>query len=149
MCNFIWLQQNGFDSCHSHFWSHCGYIWHILGPKIVPCSTSIDVQTIKISNWWILQLQVILYQKHTFLHQLNQNITVDCSLNYEFSTWKFQAQNMLRKCCVHKLVVFFWHSEQYRYTTCSQHVLSLEFSCIELMIPWTICRHVGGGCKIE
>ena len=30
----------------------------------------------------------------------------DCSLNYHFSTWKFQAQNNL----------------------CTQHVLSLEFS---------------------
>ena len=25
----------------------------------------------------------------------NHNMTTDCSLNYEFSTWKFQAQNML------------------------------------------------------
>ena len=29
--------------------------------------------------------------------------------NYEFSTWKFKAQNMLRTCCVHKL---FWISKQ-------------------------------------
>ena len=39
-------------------------------------------------------------------------------------------------------VVFFdlfWHSVQFMYTTCSQHVLSLEFSCTELVIQWTTC----------
>ena len=30
-------------------------------------------------------------------------MTTDCSLNYVFSTWKFQAQNVLRTCCEHKL----------------------------------------------
>ena len=43
-------------------------------------------------------VQVNLCQKHLFLHQLTHNMTTDCSLNHEFSTWKFQAQN-----CVHKL----------------------------------------------
>ena len=28
----------------------------------------------------------------------------------------------------------FWHSEHFLYTTCSPHVLILEFSCIELVI---------------
>ena len=32
------------------------------------------------------RLQVILCQKHSFLHQLKQNMTTDCLLNYEFST---------------------------------------------------------------
>ena len=27
-------------------------------------------------------------------------MTTDCSLNHEFSTWKFQAQNMLCTCIV-------------------------------------------------
>ena len=39
--------------------------------------------------------QVNLFQKHLFLHQLTHNMAKDCSLNYKFSTWKFQAQNML------------------------------------------------------
>ena len=46
-------------------------------------------------------LQVNLFHKHLFLPQLTYN----CSLNYKCNTWKFQAQNMSRKCCVHKL---FW-----------------------------------------
>ena len=42
----------------------------------------------------ILSLQVNLCQKLLFLHQLTHNMTTDCSLNYKFNTWKFQAQNM-------------------------------------------------------
>ena len=41
-------------------------------------------------------VQVNLFQKHLFLYQLPHNKTKDCSWNYEFSPWKFQAQNMLR-----------------------------------------------------
>ena len=36
-------------------------------------------------------VQVNLFQKHLFLHQLNHNITKCCSLNYKFSTWKLQV----------------------------------------------------------
>ena len=61
-----------------------------------------------------------LCQKLLFLHQLTHNMTTDCSLNYKFNTWKFQAQTwgehfVYRNC--------FWHSEQFLYTTCSPHVL--------------------------
>ena len=31
-------------------------------------------------------IQVNLFQKHLFLHQLTHNMTKDCSLNYEFNT---------------------------------------------------------------
>ena len=47
----------------------------------------------------------------------------------------FFLQNMGRTCCVQKL---FWLSE-----TISPG-LSLEFPCIELLIQWTICRHIVG-----
>ena len=68
-------------------------------------------------------LQVNLCQKLLFLHQLTHNMTTDCSLNYKFNTWKFQAQtwgehDVYRNC--------FWHSEQFLYTTCSPHVLQKE-----------------------
>ena len=49
--------------------------------------------------------EVNLFQKHLFLYQLTHNMTKDCSLNYEFSIWKFQAQNML--FCEHKLFFCF------------------------------------------
>ena len=38
---------------------------------------------------------VNLCQKLLFLQQLTHNMTTDCSLNYKFNTWKFQAQNMM------------------------------------------------------
>ena len=68
-------------------------------------------------------VKVNICQKHLFLYQLSKNMTTDCSLNYEFSTWKFLAQNMLRTCCVHKL---FWMSKQKTiflhstFSTCSE-----------------------------
>ena len=52
-------------------------------------------------------IQVNLCQKLLFLHQLTHNMTTDCSLNYKFNTWKFQAQNMGRTCCVQKLFLTF------------------------------------------
>ena len=88
-------------------------------------------------------LQVNLFLKHLLLHQLTHNMTKVCSLNYKFSTWKLQAQNMFRTSCVHKLFLF-WHSEQFMYTTCSEHVLRLQFSCTELVIQWQIFCHIVG-----
>ena len=68
-----------------------------------------------------VMLQVNLFQKLLFLHQLTLKITKDYSSNYMFSTWKLHAQIMLRPCCVHKL---FWMSKQ-KNNLCTQHVLSL------------------------
>ena len=55
-----------------------------------------------------------------FLHHLTHNMTTDCSLNFKFNTWKFQAQTwgehvVYRNC--------FWHAEQFLYATCFPHVL--------------------------
>ena len=36
------------------------------------------------------------------------------------------------------------NKKQFVYTTCSQHVLSLEFVCTELVIQWTIFLHIVG-----
>ena len=51
------------------------------------------------SNSTSAALQVNLCQKNLFLHQLTHNMTKDCSLIYQFSTWKLQAQNTGRTCC--------------------------------------------------
>ena len=92
-------------------------------------------------------LHVNLCQKLLFLPQLTHNMTTDCSLNYEFSAWKYQAQNMSKESSVHKLFLFL-HSEQFMYTTCSWHVLSLEFSYTELVIQWTICGLVEARIRV-
>jgi hypothetical protein len=77
-------------------------------------------QCCEIERVWLYTVQVNLCQKLLFLHQITYNMTTDCSLNYKFSTWTFQAQTwgehvVYRNC--------FWHSEQFLYTTCSPHVL--------------------------
>ena len=40
-----------------------------------------------------LEIQVNLCQKYLFTRQLTHNMTTDCSMNYEFSTKKFQDEN--------------------------------------------------------
>ena len=54
-------------------------------------------------------------------------------LIYQFSTWKLQAQNMGRTCCVHKL---FWMSKQKQKTICVHNMFS---PCSELVVfmYWT------------
>ena len=79
-------------------------------------------------------IQVNLCQKLLFLHQLTHK---DCSLNYEFRTWKLQAQNML---CT-QIVFCFCFCFDIQNNLCTQHVLSLQFSYTELVIQWTIFCH--------
>ena len=83
----------------------------------------------------ICVLQVNLCQKHSFLNQLTHNTTTDCSLITDFSTRKIQVQNML---CT-KIVFCFCFGIQNNF--CTQHVLNLYFSCIEVSIQRTICCH--------
>ena len=42
---------------------------------------------------WLVKrsVQVNLFQRYLFLHPLTHNMTKDCPLYYQFSTWKFQA----------------------------------------------------------
>ena len=54
------------------------FIENILAPKIASST-----------------VQVILCQMHSFLHQLTQNMTTDCSFNYELSLRKLQVKYML------------------------------------------------------
>ena len=62
-------------------------------------------------------LQINLFQKHLFLHQLTHNMTKDCSLNYQ-------------------LRFLFSHSELY------VHIMFWAWNFHE--IQWTICRHIVG-----
>ena len=81
----------------------------------------------------IFLIQVNLCQKHLFLDQPTHNMTNYCSLIYQFTTWKLQAQNMGRTCCVHKL---FWMSKQKQKTICVHNMFS---PCSELVVfmYWT------------
>ena len=67
----------------------------------------------------LYQVQVNFFQKHLFLHQLTHNMTKDCPLNYQFSTWKLQSQNML---CTQIVFCFCFDIQN---NLCTQHALSL------------------------
>ena len=87
-------------------------------------ATSETGQDLQLPLWWNqFMLQLNLCEKLLFLHPLTHKMTTDCSLNYKFKTWKFQAQiwgeNVVYRNC-------FWYSEQFLYTTCSPHVLQKE-----------------------
>ena len=64
--------SQAFQSLYYEIYAYKGYIW-----------ASIH-----------LMVQVNLCQKNLFLQQLTHNMSKDSSLNYEFSNWKLQAQNM-------------------------------------------------------
>ena len=59
---------------------------------IVPCDLT---KYLKRTKRPIYAVQVNVFQKHLFLHQLTHNMTKVCSLIYFFLTWKLQAQNKL------------------------------------------------------
>ena len=96
--------------------------WAIVIKILLRCRTLL-CSFVASFGFGLLLVQVNLCQKLLFLHHLIHNMTTDCSLNYKFNTWKFQAQTwgehvVYRNC--------FRHSEQFLYTTCSPHVLQKE-----------------------
>ena len=62
-------------------------IWHSRITKYFISDLSKNMKSISV--------QVNLCQKHLFLDQITHNMTKDCSLIYQFSTCKLQAQNMV------------------------------------------------------
>ena len=79
----------------------------------------------KLHTSWSIMLQVNLCQKPLFLHQLTHNMTTDCSVNYQFSTWKLPVQYM--KITSSEDVVYIncsgcqnKNKKQFVYTTCSE-----------------------------
>jgi hypothetical protein len=95
-----------------------------------------EICVIVIKCWCVkvMAVQVNRCQKFLFLHQLTHNMTTDCSLNYQFSTWKLQAQNIRRTCCVHKLFSCFCFDIQN--SLCTQHVLLMFWACSFHVLNW-------------
>ena len=71
--------------------------------------------------WLLKTVQVNLCQKLLFLHQLTHNMTTDCSLNYQFSTWKFQ----LRTCQEHVVYTNCFLFLTFSSILCTQNVLDM------------------------
>ena len=71
------------------------------------------------SQTWFIQVN--LFQKDLFLHQLTNNMTKDCSFNYKFSTWKLKAQNMEKHeesmLCTKHVLLMFWARNFHVHTT--------------------------------
>ena len=104
-------------------------------PHIVTCYTT---RTFVINNLGTLNrseirykfslLQVNLFQKLLFLHQLTSNMLTDYSLFKKIVSSEY-IQNMFYTQIV--VFVLFWHSEQFWYTACSADVASFwkRFTC--------------------
>ena len=104
VCNLTGHIHICYNDDYNHFCTK--YCWHLWSYQTWLWSTAFSPNLVQIN----------LFQKHLFFHQLTHNMTKDCPLNYEFSTWK------LRTFCVHKL---FWILNQKRKNNlCTQHVLS-------------------------
>ena len=76
------------------------------------------------------------------LLNINKHSKIDHSdTGKSLSEALFFLQNMGRTCCVQNL---FWMSKPISVNNMFSPGLSLEFSCIELVIQWTICCHIVG-----
>ena len=80
----------------------------------------------KKNTFYYNQVQVNLCQKPLFLHKLSHNMTTDCSLFMKIVSSEY-LQNML--CTQIVVLVLFWHSEQFWYTTCSAASFWKRFTC--------------------
>ena len=77
------------------------------------------------SRQWV---EVTLFQKLLFLHQLTHNMTRDFSLH---SPKNASSEHVVYKSC---------HSKQYLYTTCCELVFFGEFNEKSLVILWVNSR---------
>ena len=78
-----------------------------------PSSHALSI--INLTNCWVIQVN--LFQKQLFLHQLTLNMTKDCSWNYH---------------------------ENYKRRTWAEHVLPNYKLVVFMVIPWTIFCHIVG-----
>ena len=99
--NEVWLLLSKRSAFVSVFFSKWGQSLYDI--KFLPIWRHLIV-SISTLFWWSL-IQVNLFLKCSFLHQLTHNMTTDCSLIYDFSTKKYK----FRTCCVQTL---FWMPKQ-------------------------------------
>ena len=100
----------------------------------IACSTCLESFTGKsLSEAFIFESTNPKYDDRLFIELQVQYMKIPSS--------EHGGENVVYTNC---FLFLLWHSEQFMYTTCSEHVLSLQFSCIKLVIQWTICRHILG-----
>ena len=95
-------------------------------------------------------IQVNLFQKHLFLHQLTHNMTTDCSLNYKFNTCSphvGQKEKLLTKNYIYNL----WLFELFYIMICIDACLKMkqswdihtQFSSLHLEAQYHACIILG------
>ena len=103
-------------------------------PTITPSSSPAMTLDFRLVTTWIKTIFGVSFEfqfHRIFVPELNRNLCQKL----------FFLQNIGSACCVQKL---FWVSETISVHNMFFPGLSLEFSCIELVIQWTICRHIVG-----
>ena len=73
--------------------------------------------------YFVNLVKVNLLKKHLFLQQLNHNMTKDCSLNMKIESSDHVVNKNCSEC-----------EKKKKNNLCTQHGLSLQFSCTELII---------------
>ena len=79
--------------------------------------------------------------------QYDKRLSIELPVQYIKIPSLEHGENMRRTCCVQKLFFVLTFRTIYinnMFSTCSDTVLSLEFSCTGLVIQWTICCHTMG-----
>ena len=111
------------DNIFSYY--HHQTIWNEILPDTgKSLSEALIFALIKPQSWW---RQIV----HLIMSSVHENWKLRTSSDHVvYTNWFF--------------MFLFWHSEQFIYTTCSEHILSLQFSCTELAIQWTIFCHIVG-----
>ena len=108
--------------------------WQVLKYKHIWCSLKSKVIKGKSEIWYL----------HPCIFYSSINLVTNLDMHYvqvNLCQKLFFLQNMGSTCCVQKL---FWMSETISVHNMFSPGLSLEISCIELVIQWTICRHIVG-----
>ena len=118
--------------------------------KSKPCKDAIFAQKSNKWNWPRFAITSLMKSIHVTAKSLwealifaSTNPQNDNRLFIELQVqyMKIPSSNLGRTCCVQKL---FCISETISVHNIFSPDLSLEFSCIELVIQWTICRHIVG-----
>ena len=118
---FTWILGNDL----SNFWKKSGETWSWFQFEMWSANTL---------------LQVNLFQKHLFLHQLTHNMTKDCSLIYQFLHENYK----LRTCCGHKWVFFGLTFKAIYANNMFSLFSDLVVFMSELVNQWTIFCHIVG-----
>ena len=138
-CHFKFQQLRALCTTKLHLWHPLNYTyqWVNSAPIFLVQSTNYFLQLKGLKNFKNLNLKVkyLLLSREkiapNWYHELQVNLCQEL----------FFLQSMGRTCCVQRL---FWMSETISVHNMLSPGLSLEFSCIEPVIQWTICRHIVG-----